>query len=171
MLAGVMSRCITPRRCIPATARANPTASPISSSTASGFARLGQAGAADVCQHDRPRVPRRVQQLRDPDDTAQPLQHRHLVPQPPRRVRAQRLLADDRASRHEQPSHPRAGGLVHTARPPPPGPAARRPPYDTSAARSGAPDHCLHPIEGAAKIPGQASGWLRRPVFTEGSLR
>ena len=35
---GVMSRCITPRRCIPATARASPTASPISSSTASGFA-------------------------------------------------------------------------------------------------------------------------------------
>ena len=38
MLAGVMSRCITPRRCIPATARASSTASPISSSTASGFA-------------------------------------------------------------------------------------------------------------------------------------
>ena len=38
MFAGAMSRCITPRRCIPATARANPTASPISSSTASGFA-------------------------------------------------------------------------------------------------------------------------------------
>ena len=38
MFAGVMSRCITPRRCIPATARASPTASPISSSTASGLA-------------------------------------------------------------------------------------------------------------------------------------
>ena len=34
--AGAMSRCITPRRCILATARANPTASPISSSTSSG---------------------------------------------------------------------------------------------------------------------------------------
>ena len=38
MFAGVMSRCITPRRCIPATARASRTASPISSSAASGFA-------------------------------------------------------------------------------------------------------------------------------------
>ena len=38
MLAGVMSRCSTPRRCIPATARASLPASRISSSTASGLA-------------------------------------------------------------------------------------------------------------------------------------
>ena len=38
MLAGQMSRCITPRRCIPATARANPSPSPTRSSTASGVA-------------------------------------------------------------------------------------------------------------------------------------
>ena len=37
-LAGWMSWCVTPRPCIPATARASPTARPVSSSTASGFA-------------------------------------------------------------------------------------------------------------------------------------
>jgi hypothetical protein len=36
--AGVMSRCMTPRPCIPATARANRTASPISPSTSGGVA-------------------------------------------------------------------------------------------------------------------------------------
>src|SRR5882757_1401367 len=39
MLAGVMSWCITPRRCIPATARASATASPVSSPAGSGPAR------------------------------------------------------------------------------------------------------------------------------------
>ena len=73
----------------------------------------GQARAADVRQHDRPRVPRRLHQLRHPVDTAQPLQDRQLVPQPPLRVRPQRLLADDRAPGKEQPSHPRALALVH----------------------------------------------------------
>ena len=66
----------------------------------------GQARAARVRQHDRPRVPRRLHQLRDPVDTAQPLQHRQLMPQPPLRVRSQRLLADDRAPREEQPTSP-----------------------------------------------------------------
>ena len=79
MLAGVMSRCITPRRCIPATALANSTASSIRSSTASGLASAGQARAANVRQHDRARVPRRLHQLRDPVDAAQPLQHRPLM--------------------------------------------------------------------------------------------
>ena len=99
MLAGVMSRCITPRRCIPATARASSHGQPDQLIDGQWRGQPGQAGAAGVRQHDRPRVPRRLHQLRDARDTAQPLQHRHLVPQPPRRVRPQRLLADDRAPR------------------------------------------------------------------------
>ena len=59
--------------------------------------QLGQARAAGVLQHDRARVRRRVHQLRDPADAAQPLEDRQFVPQPPLRVRSQRLLADDRA--------------------------------------------------------------------------
>ena len=117
MLAGVMSRCITPRRCIPATARASATASPISSSTASGVASPARLVVAGVGQHDRVRVPRRVHQLRDPVDPAQPLQHRPLVPQPAVRVRPQRLLADHRAPGKEQPSHPRVIALVDRFRP------------------------------------------------------
>ena len=44
--------------------------------------------------------------------TAEPLQHRTLMPQPPLHVRPQRLLADDRAPRKEQPGHTRAFALV-----------------------------------------------------------
>ena len=72
-----------------------------------------QAHAARIRQHDRARVPRRLRQLRDPFDTAQPLQHRPLVPEPAVRVRPQRLLADDRAPSQEQPSHACAAALMH----------------------------------------------------------
>ena len=43
-----------------------------------------QARAADVRQHDRVRIPRRIHQLRDPVHPAQPLEHRPLMLQPPR---------------------------------------------------------------------------------------
>jgi hypothetical protein len=72
----------------------------------------GQARVARVHQQDRPRVPRRLQHLRDAGDTAQPLQDRQLVPQPAVRVRSQRFLADGRAPRQVQPGHPRALALV-----------------------------------------------------------
>ena len=49
MLAGVMSRCITPRRCMCATAPASSTASPISSSTANGFAKRFKLLVGFVC--------------------------------------------------------------------------------------------------------------------------
>ena len=108
----VMSRCITPRRCIPATARASPTASPISSSTASGFASAARLVPPTSASTIEPGYRGASSQLRDPRDPAQPLQHRQLVPQPPLRVRPQRLLADDRAPGQEQPSHARALALV-----------------------------------------------------------
>ena len=73
---------------------------------------LRQAHATRVRHHDRTLVPRRLHQLRDPHHTAQPLQHRHLMPQPPLGVRPQRLLADHRAPRQQQPNHTRAFGLV-----------------------------------------------------------
>jgi hypothetical protein len=76
MLAGVMSRCITPRRCMPPTARANRTASSISSAPLSGVgtpARLtpptsakttesGYVGASSSCAtpttpRKRPNIP------------------------------------------------------------------------------------------------------------------
>ena len=108
----------------------------------------GQARATDVRQHDRPRVPRRLHQLRDPRDAAQPLQDRQLVPQPPVRVRPQRLLADDRAPREEQPGHPRAFALVQRSRPEPAdlGPAAARlPPSDSAYTSSGTTATGCHP--------------------------
>ena len=71
-----------------------------------------QTGSAHIFQHDRARIAWSRQQLRDPDDTAQSLQHRHLVDQPPQRIRAQGLLTDHRAALQEQPSHPGAGALV-----------------------------------------------------------
>jgi hypothetical protein len=83
---------------------------------ATGRQRLGQprqARAAGVRHHDRPRIPRRPRQLRHPRGTAQPVQHRHLMPQPAVRVRPQRLLADDRAPGKEQPGDARALTLVH----------------------------------------------------------
>ena len=70
--------------------------------------QLDRARAADVDQHDRARIRRRVRQLRDPRRAAQPLEHRQLVLQPPLRVRSQRLLADDRAAGEEQPRDARA---------------------------------------------------------------
>jgi hypothetical protein len=80
-----------------------------------GGQRLRQAGQArvtDVLHHDRSRVPRRIQQLRDSLDTAQPLEDRHLMPQPALCVRPQRLLADDRAPSEAQPRDARVFALV-----------------------------------------------------------
>jgi hypothetical protein len=65
MFAGQMLRCITPRRCIPATARANPSPS----STSCARERL-------------------LRQLRHPGHTPEPLQHLQLVVQPAIRVRS-----------------------------------------------------------------------------------
>ena len=73
----------------------------------------GQTDATRVRQHDRPGVPGRRRQLRDPFNAMQPLQHRRLMPQPPVRVRPQRLLTDDRALAEEQPGHARARALMH----------------------------------------------------------
>ena len=117
-LAGLMSRCITPRRCIPATARASSTASPISSSTASGFASPARLAVADIRQHDRVRIPRRRPPAARPPSTprsrsriASSCRSRLL------RVRPQRLLADHRAPGKEQPSHPRRVASVDRFRP------------------------------------------------------
>jgi hypothetical protein len=72
-----------------------------------------EACATSIGQDDRSRVRWRLRQLRDPSHTAQPLQHGQLMPQSAFRVRPQRLLADDRALREEQPGHARVLALVH----------------------------------------------------------
>ncbi len=109
----------------------------------------GQARAAGVRHHDRPRIPRRLRQLRDPLATAQPLQHRHLMPQPAVRVWPQRLLADDRAPGKEQPGD---RACAHSHAPFRPGPAApgsaapRLPPSCTPAHGQAQPILYLHHI-------------------------
>jgi hypothetical protein len=74
--------------------------------------RRCQVRVSRVRNHERPRVLRRIQQLHEPVDPAEALQHRHLVPQPVLGVRTERLLADDGALGEEQPAHPRAIALV-----------------------------------------------------------
>ncbi len=98
-----------------------------------GRPRRGQAGAAGVFQHDRPRVPRRLRQLCHPRDTAKPPQDGHFMPQPVFRVRPQWLLADNCALSEKQPGHPRALALVHGLDPVRGVPARQHPP-------------CLHPV-------------------------
>ena len=82
MFAGVMSRWITPRWCIPATARASlePETGQVVGGQRLGHAR--QARLAGVLKHDRPGRPGHLRQLGHPRDAAQPLQHRRLMPQP-----------------------------------------------------------------------------------------
>jgi hypothetical protein len=74
-------------------------------------------------------------------------QHRDLLPQPPFRVRSQRLLADDRAPRQEQPGDASALAGVHDLGPderlrarPHPARFHRVPPHT-----AGPPYICLHP--------------------------
>jgi hypothetical protein len=72
----------------------------------------GEARATRVLHHDRVRVLRRVYQSRDPFDAAQPLEHPDLVPEPARRVRSQRLFADDRPPVEGETGHARAAAGV-----------------------------------------------------------
>ena len=98
MFAGLMSRCITPAPVHPRHGPGQRHRQP--EQLVDGQRRRQRRPGS--CRRRRParsiRVPRRVHQLRDPLDPAQPLQHRRLVPQPALRVRPQRLLADHRAS-------------------------------------------------------------------------
>ena len=117
MLAGVISRCITPRRCIPATARASSTASPVNSSAGSGFASPARLVPPASSSTIDPGYCRRIRQLDHPSHPAQPLQHRPLMPNPPLPVRPQRLLADHRPPGQEQTADARACALVHNLGP------------------------------------------------------
>ena len=117
----------------------------------------GQARLTRVRQHDRPRIPRRLRQLRDPGDTAQPLQHRHLMPQPALRVRPQRLLADDRApGKNSRVTRVRSLSCTISARTGGSRPGTAPAPIRHLHARSDAFIPCLHPFEGQATVRGYA---------------
>ena len=137
MLAGLMSRCITPRRVHPRDRPGQRHRQPDQLVDGQRRRQPGQRSVAGVGQHDRPRVPRR----RPP---AAPPRRRHaaapacasLVAQPAVRVRPQRLLADDGPPGEDQPRDPRPGALCAPFRPERAGlgPArAHLTPSDTSA--------------------------------------
>jgi hypothetical protein len=102
-----------PRRCIPATARASPSPRPASSSAGSGLARPARLTSPASASTTDPRYRGALRQLRHPRHTAQPFQHRRRMPHPAFRVRPQRLLADDRAPRQEQPRDASAPAAAH----------------------------------------------------------
>ncbi len=79
MLAGQMSRCITPRPCMPATAFANARARPIRSLERKRLHRARHAVLAGVGERDRPGIARGIQHLRHAYHPAQPLQHSQLM--------------------------------------------------------------------------------------------
>ena len=148
MLAGVMSRCITPRRCIPATARANPSRKPD---------QLIDWPAASPCRPGSP--PPASASTIDPGyrgapPAGRPPPRRAAAPASPTscrspafRVRPQRLLADDRALRQEQPGDARALAGVHDFGP---GDVSVEPGrirlLSSGISTNGPPPHiCLHP--------------------------
>ena len=79
MFPGAMSRCITPRPCMAASAgQLHGQRDQLVG--VERLRQLGEARATRVLHHDRVGVSRRVRQLRDAFDAAQPLEHRDLVP-------------------------------------------------------------------------------------------
>jgi len=82
---------------------------------------LGQRSATDIDQQDRPSRRRHASRhLHDPLDPGQPLEDLDLMPQPPLRVRPQRLLPDHGPDVGHQPSDPSPLRLVkhrHPRRP------------------------------------------------------
>ena len=106
MFAGQISRCSTPRPCMPATALAMPAAKSIRSSSARGLticARLACPASASTIEAG---VMRRIQHLRHTHHAPQPLQDSHLVLQSTLRLCTQRLFADDRAPRKQKRASP-----------------------------------------------------------------
>ena len=87
MLAGVMSRWITSRRCMPGHRAGQRHGQPDEVVRGQRFGQSRQARVAGVRQHDRPRVPHARRQLGDPCDTTQPGQHGYLMLQPACRIR------------------------------------------------------------------------------------
>jgi hypothetical protein len=104
MFAGLMSRCTTPRRCIPRHRASQRRDQLDQRGRVEGYGPLGQHGAADVDQQNHPGRRRHAgRQLHDPFDTGQRLEHLDLVPQPRSLDGPQRLLADHGAGRRYQP--------------------------------------------------------------------
>jgi hypothetical protein len=73
---------------------------------------LSEARVPGVLHDDRVRVIRRVDQLGDPRNAAEPFEHRDLVSEPVVCVRSQRLLADHRAPGYSEARDARAVARV-----------------------------------------------------------
>ena len=106
MLAGQMSRCITPPACMAATASANAVATRIKLFWGKRFRRVREARLAGVGKRDRPGVAGLIEELRHARDPAQSFQRTQLMAEPTRRRGSGELFADDGAPGRHHPSDP-----------------------------------------------------------------